>query len=316
MGSRLHLNEYAPKKICGGDDLSDSLLEQGLIIAKLSVAVLNDPEERKRTQSRLPKGWKEVDLSTFVSDPALYENTNEGVRTALYRKGNQLMLVFSAFLDPKQETRLYREINEFQGLGGIPNAYRQADLLTSFVAKYAEEEGCDLILGGTSLGGGFATFAGLKNLTAISPKSNLRAIALNPANLGTGTCKDVVRALKKRKLMPSKNKEEELQAISEEMVTTIRVEGEMCSPRAKGRLAELQQQYKICELGKVFEISPPVLEEESMLNPFERHKLRYLHLALKQLAAMRGIVIESGIPQRLVQQALPRVENGRAVLPM
>ena len=185
------------------------------------------------------------------------------------------MLVFSAFLDSKQETRLYREINEFQDLVGIPNAYRQADLLTSFVAKYSEEKTCDLILGGASLGGGLATFAGLKNLTSTSPQTNLRVIALNPANLGTGTCKNVVRGLKKRKLMPPKNKEEELQAISEGIVTTIRVEGEMCSPRTKGRLAEFQQQYKICELGEVFKISLPVLKEERMLNPAERHKLRY-----------------------------------------
>lgn len=149
----------------------------------------------EKAQSALASGWLRM---LFDNDPILCKKINENKgafqdnSTGLYfeihnkvrpPQSPQFVMVFPGSGIPGMAGVQWKNnIRQITGTGGVPPAYRQAELL---VAKMKSNlpEGATLELAGHSLGGGIANYAGLKH--------DLKSTCFNAAALGKACLRDL-----------------------------------------------------------------------------------------------------------------------------
>lgn len=79
--------------------------------------------------------------------------------------------------------QLSASVQQFLGVGGVPEIYRQAQKLAEFLNEKLKTEGKNLELSGHSMGGGIANYVGLQ--------LNLPSVCFNAAALGRACLKDI-----------------------------------------------------------------------------------------------------------------------------
>lgn len=80
-------------------------------------------------------------------------------------------------------TQLSASVQQFLGVGGVPEIYSQALKLAEFLNEKLKAEGKNLELSGHSMGGGIANYVGLK--------LDLPSVCFNAAALGRACLKDI-----------------------------------------------------------------------------------------------------------------------------
>ncbi|HUF80528.1 MAG TPA: Mbeg1-like protein [Burkholderiales bacterium] len=123
----------------------------------------------------LPPGWKPVDPKSVKGlEKAIFNDSTTNFGARLFESPDGRMALAFKGTDPTSMADL--EADAHQGFGGVPVQYQQADELAANVAAVYGAENVQLV--GHSLGGGLASYAGLRNGLAVK--------SFNGAGLSTG----------------------------------------------------------------------------------------------------------------------------------
>ena len=175
-----------PSSLKSTKQIRDESKQSYQVMTETEISFLRENTSTTRTETMMEKLLKGSEFAAMIDKKTGgFLDPNTGLCCQLQRldSGNYALCIPGIAPGKTFGTQLSASIQQFLGVGGVPEIYSQALNLAEFLNEKLKAEGKNLELSGHSMGGGIANYVGLK--------LDLPSVCFNAAALGRACLKDI-----------------------------------------------------------------------------------------------------------------------------